>query len=421
MKSMKFSIDWLNVGDNRAAEIASTICSWEIELAGTNITKFALRDKDEAPKRMITSCYPIADGIIRSWWYLLSSTSGRLSLKKYREGFIFPDIVIEPEEAQLNISAIPCRYENPRISFVSGAREVVSKDDARAILGDLIEQVLRRLRNADVSTSALAERWDWITRSTLDAEEILFCEAAGAAGLDPYACSNEEANAIEHASEVFSHENLLEFLSGESAAIRRSEIVQDVQSDIGWYKEESKRIGAGAALPSISEARAAVRPDTTVATPYSRGYATAQRFRSFIDVRESDKLPDSATIAHRLGNSNFEYSPKATHSLRGVVEPHLDSARVILPLFHREDSRAFALARGIGDYLMFGDTGPAALTDTYSARQASGRAFAAEFLAPATALRELKLNGWPEDEIAREFGVGEKVVEYQLKNLSQLV
>jgi hypothetical protein len=418
---MKFSIDWLNIGDNRAAEIAATICSWQIDLAGINITKFAVRDKDEAPERMITSCYPIADGITRSWWYLFAGTSGHLNLKKYREGFIFPDLTVQPEDGRLGFSATPFRYENPRISFVNGAKEFISKEDGQAILRDFVEQVLHRLKKAGVQGTALAERWDWIMQSTLDADERLFCEAVGAAGLDPYACSEGDSRAIEQAAEVFSHENLLEFLSGENAAFSSSpEAVRDMQWDMSWYKEESKRIGAGAALPGIRDALNDVVPGSDFETPYLRGYLTAQKFRSFIDIAKGQKLPSAMEIARRLGNRNFVFSSRPTHNLRGVVEPHLDSTRVILPLIHREDSKIFALARGVGDYLIFGDTGPAALTDTHSSRQASGWAFAAEFLAPAAELRELKHNGWEEDEIAREFGVGEKVVEYQLKNLSQL-
>jgi hypothetical protein len=341
-----------------------------------------------------------------------------LSLKKYREGFIFPNLIVEPERDRLNISALPFRYENPRVTFLNSAKQTISKDDGQVVFGDFIEQVLRRLGTASVKRTALAERWDLIMQSTLDAEELLFCEAAGAAGLDPYACSDQDASAIEQAAEVFSHENLLEFLSGENAASRSSRVIEDMQSDITWYRNESRRIGSHAALPRLEAAVDEVVTDFSVETPYMRGYLTAQRFRSFIDVGEGQKLPKVAEITRRLGNENFEYSELPTCSLRGVVEPHLETARVILPLIRREDSKIFALARGIGDYLMFGDTGPAPLTDTHSDRQAAGRAFAAEFLAPAVVLRELERNGWPEDEIAREFGVGEKVVEWQLKNLS---
>lgn len=49
-------------------------------------------------------------------------------------------------------------------------------------------------------------------------------------------------------------------------------------------------------------------------------------------------------------------------------------------------------------------------------RQAAGRAFAAEFLAPVDEVRTMRVDGRDNASIAEEFGVSSAVVDRQLEN-----
>ena len=86
----------------------------------------------------------------------------------------------------------------------------------------------------------------------------------------------------------------------------------------------------------------------------------------------------------------------------------------------RETARRFTLARALGDYLGRTAQGPAILSGLATDRQAQSRAFAAEFLVPAEALRrELRSNRIPLDDVddlADEFGVSSYVVRHQIEN-----
>lgn len=79
-------------------------------------------------------------------------------------------------------------------------------------------------------------------------------------------------------------------------------------------------------------------------------------------------------------------------------------------------STLFLIARAIGDYAWFGSR-EAPITDRYTNRQALGRAFAAEFLAPAAGVIQMV-----EDEersfgeVAAHYGVHAAVVQHQYDN-----
>ena len=74
------------------------------------------------------------------------------------------------------------------------------------------------------------------------------------------------------------------------------------------------------------------------------------------------------------------------------------------------------MARGIGDYLVFGSR-EAPIADIYSDRQAVGRAFAAEFLAPAEGIiHMIDEEKASLDIVAGHYGVVKEVVRRQYEN-----
>lgn len=53
-------------------------------------------------------------------------------------------------------------------------------------------------------------------------------------------------------------------------------------------------------------------------------------------------------------------------------------------------------------------------------RQAAGRAFAAEFLAPVDSVLEMVEGGLDDDEIAGSFNVSPQVIAWQIENRSRI-
>jgi Zn-dependent peptidase ImmA (M78 family) len=73
------------------------------------------------------------------------------------------------------------------------------------------------------------------------------------------------------------------------------------------------------------------------------------------------------------------------------------------------------MARAIGDYLVFGSR-EASIVDIYSDRQAVGRAFAAEFMAPAEGVVRMIEEGISLNTVAEHYGVVREVVRRQYAN-----
>jgi hypothetical protein len=81
----------------------------------------------------------------------------------------------------------------------------------------------------------------------------------------------------------------------------------------------------------------------------------------------------------------------------------------------------FSFARAVGDAVCFPEPGRAPVNELhYASRQAAGRAFAAEFLAPVNEVRSMHEDGHDTVSIADEFGVSTNVVERQLENYGRI-
>jgi len=76
----------------------------------------------------------------------------------------------------------------------------------------------------------------------------------------------------------------------------------------------------------------------------------------------------------------------------------------------------FAMARAVGDAACFRHTSLAPVKDLHNTvRQAAGRAFAAEFLAPIDEIRSMRDDKHDLVTIANEFSVSTAVIERQLE------
>lgn len=82
----------------------------------------------------------------------------------------------------------------------------------------------------------------------------------------------------------------------------------------------------------------------------------------------------------------------------------------------------FSFARAVGDVTCFPeDTGRAVVNRLNRAhRQAAGRAFAAELLAPVEEVCSMENDGYDFDAIAEHFGVSPMVIEHQLDNKDRI-
>ena len=162
--------------------------------------------------------------------------------------------------------------------------------------------------------------------------------------------------------------------------------------------------------------------------PWAIGYRAARAFRDALGAGSDHRFASHAILARKLGSTMFE-PVKLFSGVRALVSRPDGGTRIHLH-DHRRDSRSadagarstnFAFARAVGDAVCFRDTRRSVINDLHHAeRQATGRAFAAEFLAPVESIVDMYEAGYDAEEIADEFDVSSYVIEDQMRNQNRI-
>ena len=409
---MRFSAEWLEDGVSASPELQATDCFLEILVGERRVSRFVDNRTDRAHDRIVMPAYPAAEGVARKWWSLVAGRTQTFCLRSFRDGFALPDIRLKPDGCFINIWAEPFEYRNPSVNFTVRSRERVSVSVFERDLSAFIESVLERLSENEISFNWLQERWDAICESQENADQLAFCEAAGALGIDPYGCTDEEATLVEISSEPFADDALPEFLAGCP--------LNGIREALNWVNESESALGDRAVVPDLPDIAPAVRQrlseNATEERAWEVGYRAAAACREQKNLSPMRSFGKPSEIANLFGSRSFELSPSRVSGLRAEVNGAGAQPQVVVSGLGHPGSINFATMRAIGDYLVYSSYGRAPINDTHSYRQAVGRAFAAEMLAPAEVIVDMQDAGKSIEEIAAERNVSEMIVVHHLEN-----
>ena len=430
---MRFEVDWLPEGPNVAPEERATVADLRIFIADRNACaheqprRLAKKSGGAGVRRNVrpgdaatVSLYPLAEEIAFNWWRLFGGRDSELALAEGRGGYALPDVRLAFNGAALAARCLPVDYANPEVRFTVGADEWLGRADAESALAGLVENVVRKLAAGGLRDSGLQLRWQRVRESRQDADETAFCEATGALGLDPYDLHDADAEFVASAGAMFSGEPLTELLAGLPASTRRTSSGADVMA---WLRNAEARSPERSSLPALAELRKDVGnggPPAVGDPPWRVGYRCARLARRRLNLGAGERL-DVAKLAHRLGGDGFEVAASVS-GLRAVVANKGDATHVHLrPAATYHGAELFALARALGDAVANPPAERAVVNDLHqAARQATGRAFAAEFLAPIDEILSLQEDGKDLYEMAAELGVAEEVVGHQQENQQRI-
>ena len=409
---MKFSAEWLEEGVSASPELQATDCFLQICVGDRLVSRFVNNDTDRAHDRVVMPAYPLSEGFVRNWWSLISGRTQSFCLRRFREGFALPDLRFKPDGRYISIWTEPFEYHNPPVNFTKRSSERVPIGMFERDLTAFIVSVLDRLSERSVSVNWVQERWNAICESQEDPDELAFCEAAGALGIDPYSCTDEEATLVELSSEPFAEDALPEFLAGCP--------LQNIRAALDWVSESEIALGDRAIIPGLAEIVPEIRKCLTRnendERAWEMGYRVAATCREKIGLSPMMPIREPSEIAALFGSGNFELSRSRVSGLRAEVNGAEQRPRVVVSGLGHPRSINFVTMRAIGDYLMYSSKGRAPVNDTYSYRQAVGRAFAAEMLAPAEVIMEMENGGKSIEEIAAERNVSELTIAHHLQN-----
>jgi hypothetical protein len=417
---MKFLAEWIADGENVSAEERATLCDLKIMVGGENAC-FHWDSRAEAWHELVrVPSVHLAEGIARDWWGIFGGRDVAYRMMRYRMGFILPCLTLSCDGSTLEVSGEQMECENPGLRFWSAGNEVVPRHEAEAELGSFVDGVVGQLGSRDVRGSDLELCWGRVLESRLDAEESAFCEAAGALGVDPYSIEECDARFIEAAGEVFQEGSLSDFLSGVRLLGRshRSQVLDGIG-------HAQRKEGDSALLPDLYDATRGVDAGARVRRPGERawaaGYRSARAFRRIMGVGQGDDLSSVDAISRRLGANGFAHAEGLTGVSALVCRG--DGVRIHLRGGGRDVdwSDNFNFARSIGDAVCFPDGECSVVNGLHGAeRQAMGRAFAAEFLAPVERVVDMVHEGLDSFDIAGQLRVSPYVVERQVENRGRI-
>ena len=410
---MRFSIDWEDGGRGAGDVDSLAVGALRVLVGNTNACEFRAEGSDSISHSIPVSVYPLAEGIAADWWSLFGGRDVPHRLIAYRGGYAIPDVRLRFDGADFEVACSPRRYENPPVNFPNGAVERLARADAERALGAFFGEILARIEERGARESGLHAQWNLVQASRADPEEAAFCEAAGALGLDPYDISDADAAFIARGGALFDGEPLAEFLTGLRRASRRGDALD-------WIREAERRPPGKSRLPALEDLRGGAPERAAGETPWARGYRWARAARRLLGAAQSERFRSVAALARRLGAPGFASAPSVP-GLRALVDSRDGETRVHLRRTRDIAGNLFALARAVGDAAANPPARRSAVNDLREAsRQACGRAFAAEFLAPIDEILSMRGDGLDVHAIADEFGVTAATVARQEENADRI-
>ena len=430
---MRFSVEWIDGAPNVCAEERATLCRLQIFVGDENACVFYDPQTDEKYDHVIAPAVHLAEGIATDWWSIFGGRDREHSLLPYRTGFVLPNVRLKFDGATFEVVGDQLHCDNPKLRFWLVDTETLSRDATESVLANFVERVVDKLARESVANSEVALCWSRVSESRADPEERPFCEAAGALGADPYSISDTDASFIDAAGDLFFGEALIEFLAGigkthhsasPGAAPRHAARTAALDS----LHQLERRPRYRARLPELHDAARQVRD-----------VAMRRRGRAFLGAQlpgcKGISQGDGRTARRHLSNRRRP-SPRTlggrnfapVQDLSGVQAVILrDDSDVRIHL--RERGRRqwsawaenFAFARAVGDAVCYPDAGRSVVNNLHDAeRQAAGRAFAAEFLAPVEKVLDMFHDGRDIDEISASFNVTSQVIARQIENRDRI-
>ena len=417
---MKLSTEWLEDAPNASAEERATLSDLVIMVGNDNASAHRDALNGIVSDAITVPTVHLAEGIAADWWSLFGGRDRPHPLRRYRSGFVLPSLSLTCHGSTLEISGEQKHFFNPGIRFWQPDTEVIPRHEAEAVFTGFIEETIDRLAVAAIEESDVQLQWARIVESRQNPEEAAFCEAAGALDVNPYSVADADADFIIDAGNLFSGISLIDFLSGVTTfegSYRRSTLIKI--RDVDQRMEEHSR------LPELRNASMTIADDIRQIRSgegtWGPGYRAAQALRNVLGIPTGETFGCFSEIAGQLGAGGFNYS-EGLSRVNAVVSRYDDVfVHLRRPLHAGNEYEMFNFARAVGDAVCFPNDGCSVVNGLHGAeRQAMGRAFAAEFLAPVEAVVNAAAEGLDIEEIAGAFAVFPEVIKRQIENLERI-
>ena len=413
--SVRFRFGWVDAGPSPDILAQSTMATLSVEAGGATVTSVLDRGNRIYSNEVVVPLFGVAEWLVTNWWHIwyeIEDTgeqrpefASRHNLAFAADGFVLPSLTMTAASGRMQLRWVPYKPQHARIEFVDDGSERVARDELETELRNLIDAVIERLHGRpDTATAADNLARDWHAVNDLDAEEIEFSRAAALLGVDPFDVPDEVAAAI------------VAFWERADLSVRDDALATATEDSLvrvaDWL---DGAIATFAHTPNTTDWPSIRRalPNMTTAEPWKRGYALARATRERVGANGA-RIDFQPRGPLAILHGQTEPPSSRIHGLVATDTP----ACVTVP--RGQTGTRFLIARALGEYLGRAVPGPGLLSSLATDSQAQSRAFAAELLAPAEALRR-RITGdsvEPEqaDDLAQEFDVSSELIRRQLQN-----
>jgi hypothetical protein len=377
--------------------------------------------------------FPVAEWIVENWWSLFNelcpsdrvptSIAGEAQLKWARRhclrcadsALMLPALYLFHDGQSLRAqwqSDIPGSMPNMPSEFIADGAEPLEGNSTQESLANFVSQCLDRVAQVrDKRVYRLAEQWRAIQGA--DVEEQHFCSLAGRMGIDPYddkEMTEDLARFLEQAIPG-PDDPLLRDLT----ELARPEFIRQQWS---WLTSVGAELGLGPNPVDLS----LDLPSRELSAP-TFGYELAGKARELAGISPTSPLDSVEAVAREVTGKKLRFEDRnhvPGQGIRAIVGRSAGDVVCAGPAPPRADSQRFLLARSLYHAMVTTASSHRLVTDAFSWDQKASRAFAAELLAPRSALVErISASGADADAIeslSREFKASAIVIEHQLEN-----
>ena len=434
---IRLHLEWQDARGVADTLSARTWARIVIRVDGRCVTKLVDHRSGSLRDGIYGSVLPLCNWIVENWWFLLNEAyrfpvvlgsrelgrecSGRTWVQRHsllaaQEGSSLPDMTLHRDGSSVLARWIPDGEDSPHtfIRFAGSGEVRMEPASVEQGLAEFVGQVIDRIEGFDCEEATrLRAEWSAIGESTKNEREL--CEWSARLGLDPYSRNEltDEYAAI-----------LSKVIPGLEVPVRYDllDVAQpgSLVRDIAWLS--SARTLAANAGKSVNPERcfAPIVKETAHASGYECAVLLRQhmgRAHSPEPVGHMDRILVQLGWADRPSIAT-EFPPDC--ALDAVLERSAEGAPVVITPRSHESGMRFKLARSIYLRHFCGNRTRRRLATKANTRdQRASRSFAAELLAPATALANRIGEAVSHDEIvdlATDFGVNPLLISHQIQN-----
>ena len=294
-------------------------------------------------------------------------------------------------------------------------RDVSLETSEKNLLKDVIRPVASEMRARRRYDRPIQSKLARLEDTLFNDRELSFARTAGALGISPYYLISDGAHRVR---------NLIAMMPDEEPRLDFASAVLTAEFDAAaeWTRQEILRHSDGNSMPrlrEISKEIVGAVPKSGM-RPWQLGYAVAKAAREHLHLDSGKTIPGAKELAAIFGSGGFQTSPHAPGSLR-AFQSHTQLNPTIVVEEENLASTKFLLARAIGDFIVFGSDA-SCVANLYTDRQAVGRAFAAEFIAPAEGVVHLiEDDELSVSRVALHYGAPEEVIYHQYDNKRRFI